>query len=293
MNRIKFIHFVWALILVSCNSSENSPDAYGQFEATEIIISAQTQGSLLQWKAEEGKKYDSAVMLGYIDTTSLYLKKEQLKAQYKSISAKYSTITTQIDILQQQKKNLEKDKERFTKLVSENAATQKQLDDIVNNIEVLDKQIDNIKTQNLPVSSELESMTFQIKQLEDQLSKCYIKMPISGTVLEKYAEESEFVAPPKSLAKVANLETLTLRAYIDEEQLSEIKLGQKVRVFVDNGNNLKEYSGTVAWVSSQSEFSPKIIQNRDERKNLVYAMKIKVKNDGSLKIGMLGDVRFN
>jgi HlyD family secretion protein len=136
-------------------------------------------------------------------------------------------------------------------------------------------------------------MKYQIKQLEDQLSKCYIKMPISGTILEKYVEESEFVAPPKSLAKVANLSNLILRAYIDEEQLSKIKLGQKVRVFVDNGNNLKEFPGIISWISSQSEFSPKIIQNRDERKNLVYAIKIIVKNDGSLKIGMLGDVRFN
>ncbi|HOU97903.1 MAG TPA: HlyD family efflux transporter periplasmic adaptor subunit [Bacteroidales bacterium] len=293
MNRIKFISFAWALILVSCNSSENSPDAYGQFEATEIIISAQTQGSLLNWNVEEGKKYDSSAVLGYIDSTSLFLKKEQLKAQYKSISSKYTSITTQIDVLNEQKKNLLKEKDRFAKLVSENAATQKQLDDITNNIEVLNKQIENIKSQNLPVSSELEAMNFQIKQLEDQLSKCYVKMPINGTILEKYAEESEFVAPPKSLAKIANLENLILRAYIDEEQLSQIKLGQKVRVFVDNGGNLKEYPGVISWISSQSEFSPKIIQNRDERKNLMYAIKITVKNDGGLKIGMLGDVRFN
>jgi len=293
MNRIKFIIFAWALILVSCNSSENSPDAYGQFEATEIIISAQTQGSLLNWNVEEGKKYDSSAVLGYIDSTSLFLKKEQLKAQYKSISSKYTSITTQIDVLNEQKKNLLKEKDRFAKLVSENAATQKQLDDITNNIEVLNKQIENIKSQNLPVSSELEAMNFQIKQLEDQLSKCYVKMPINGTILEKYAEESEFVAPPKSLAKIANLENLILRAYIDEEQLSQIKLGQKVRVFVDNGGNLKEYPGVISWISSQSEFSPKIIQNRDERKNLMYAIKITVKNDGGLKIGMLGDVRFN
>ena len=281
------------MILVSCNSSENSPDAYGQFEATEIIISAQTQGSLLNWNVEEGKKYDSSAVLGYIDSTSLFLKKEQLKAQYKSISSKYTSITTQIDVLNEQKKNLLKEKDRFAKLVSENAATQKQLDDITNNIEVLNKQIENIKSQNLPVSSELEAMNFQIKQLEDQLSKCYVKMPINGTILEKYAEESEFVAPPKSLAKIANLENLILRAYIDEEQLSQIKLGQKVRVFVDNGGNLKEYPGVISWISSQSEFSPKIIQNRDERKNLMYAIKITVKNDGGLKIGMLGDVRFN
>jgi len=293
MNRIKFISFAWALILVSCNSSENSPDAYGQFEATEIIISAQTQGSLLNWNVEEGKKYDSSAVLGYIDSTSLFLKKEQLKAQYKSISSKYTSITTQIDVLNEQKKNLLKEKDRFAKLVSENAATQKQFDDITNNIEVLNKQIENIKSQNLPVSSELEAMNFQIKQLEDQLSKCYVKMPINGTILEKYAEESEFVAPPKSLAKIANLENLILRAYIDEEQLSQIKLGQKVRVFVDNGGNLKEYPGVISWISSQSEFSPKIIQNRDERKNLMYAIKITVKNDGGLKIGMLGDVRFN
>ncbi len=292
MKNIKFIGLAFIAALASCTSSDNTPDAYGQFEATEVLVSAQATGSLLKWNVEEGKKYDSLAVLGYIDSTSLYLKKEQLKAQYKSISSKYSNITTQIDVLNEQKKNLLKEKDRFTKLVSENAATQKQLDDIVNNIDVLDKQIDNIKTQNLPVSSELESMNFQIKQLEDQLSKCYVKMPISGTILEKYAEGSEFVAPPKSLVKVANLDNLTLRAYIDEEQLSQVKLGQNVRVFVDNGGNLKEYPGTIAWISSQSEFSPKIIQNRDERKNLVYAVKITVKNDGSLKVGMLGDVRF-
>jgi len=292
MNKIKFISFSIIVTLIACTSNNNTPDAYGQFEATEIMVSAQVQGSLLKWNAEEGQKYDSATILGFIDTTSLYLKKEQLKAQYKSIASKYSTITTQIEVLEQQKKNLEKDKERFTKLVKENAATQKQLDDITNNIEVLNKQIENIKTQNLPVSSELESMSYQIKQIEDQLSKCYIKMPINGTILEKYAEKSEFVSPPKVLIKVANLDYLTLRIYLDEEQLSQVKLGQPIKVFIDNGNQLKEYSGIISWISSQSEFSPKIIQNRDERKNLVYAAKVVVKNDGFLKIGMLADVRF-
>ncbi len=292
MNKIKIFTLAVISTLVSCSDNENTPDAYGQFEATEILVSAQVQGSLIKWTVEEGLLYDSGSCLGIIDTTSLYLKKEQLKAQYKSISSKYSNITTQIDVLNEQKKNLLKEKERFSKLVSENAATQKQLDDIIHNIDVLDKQIENIKTQNLSVSSELEAMTFQIKQLEDQLSKCYIKMPINGTVLEKYVEESEYVAPPKTLIKVAKLDYLTLRAYVDEEQLSQVKLGQNVRVFVDNGGNLKEYPGVISWISSQSEFSPKIIQNRDERKNLVYAVKIKVKNDGSLKIGMLGDVRF-
>ncbi len=292
MNKIKIFTLAVISTLVSCSDNENTPDAYGQFEATEILVSAQVQGSLIKWTVEEGLLYDSGSCLGIIDTTSLYLKKEQLKAQYKSISSKYSNITTQIDVLNEQKKNLLKEKERFSKLVSENAATQKQLDDIIHNIDVLDKQIENIKTQNLSVSSELEAMTFQIKQLEDQLSKCYIKMPINGTVLEKYVEESEYVAPPKTLIKVAKLDYLTLRAYVDEEQLSQVKLGQNVRVFVDNGGNLIEYPGVISWISSQSEFSPKIIQNRDERKNLVYAVKIKVKNDGSLKIGMLGDVRF-
>jgi len=293
MKNIKFIGFVFIASFISCSNNDNAPDAYGQFEATEVIISAMAQGTLLKFDIKEGQKYDSAAILGYIDTTSLYLQKERLKAQRKVISSKYLNIITQIDVLNQQKKNLLKDKARFTKLVNENAATQKQLDDIINNIEVIEKQIDNIKTQNIQVSGELEAIEFEIKQLDDKISKSYIKMPINGVVLEKYAEESEFITFSKSLAKVAKLDYLTLRAYIDEEQLSQVKLGQKVHVFVDNGDKLKEYLGIISWISSQSEFSPKIIQNRDERKNLVYAIKITVQNDDNLKIGMLGDVRFN
>ncbi|HOM05762.1 MAG TPA: HlyD family efflux transporter periplasmic adaptor subunit [Candidatus Kapabacteria bacterium] len=278
------------LIVLSCTDSKNLPDAYGQFEATEIILSSEVQGKLVKWDVEEGKFYPSQQLLGIIDTNSLFLKKQQLIAQQKQISAKYLNISTQIGILQQQKANFESEKVRFEKLVSQNAATLKQLDDIVYNIKVIEKQIENAKTQNNLITNELESIIFQIKQLDDQLSKCYIRMPIDGSIIEKYVEPFELALPNKPLLKIADLSQMFLRCYIDEEQLSQFKLGQNVKVFVDRKRGLKEYSGTVTWISSQAEFSPKIIQNRDERKNLVYAVKILVKNDGSLKIGMLGDI---
>ncbi|HOJ38273.1 MAG TPA: efflux RND transporter periplasmic adaptor subunit [Ignavibacteriales bacterium] len=286
------ISIIIIVFLSSCSSKDNQPDAYGQFEATEIIISSEVQGKLIKWDVEEGKRYHANTLLGVIDTTSLYLKKQQLLAQLKTINAKFPNISTQLNVLNQQKKNLESEKERFTKLVKENAATQKQLDDIINNISVIEKQIENVKTQNQLVTGEIETLQYQIKQVDDQLQKCYIRMPLDGDVLEKYVEYSELVLPSKVLIKVADLNNIIFRCYVDEEQLSQIKLGNVAKVYVDNGNNLKEFQGKISWISSQAEFSPKIIQNRDERKNLVYAVKILLKNDGSLKIGMLGDVRF-
>ncbi len=291
MKKLKIIIVVSiASVMFSCSDRDNQPDAYGQFEATEILLSSEIQGKLIKWDVEEGKNYPSQQLLGIVDTNSLFLKKQQLVAQQKLISAKYLNISTQLDILYQQKTNLESEKNRFEKLVSQNAATQKQLDDIVNNIKIIEKQIENAKTQNNLVTNELESVKFQIKQLDDQLSKCYIQMPIDGTILVKYVEPFELVLPNKPLLKIADLNKMYLRCYIDEEQLSQFKLGQNVKVYVDSKNGLKDYNGIVSWVSSQAEFSPKIIQNRNERKNLVYAVKILVENDGSLKIGMLGDV---
>lgn len=293
MKTIKFaLLIILSMIIISCSNNDNKPDAYGQFEANEIIIASEVQGQIIKWDIEEGQYYQANQLLGIIDTTSLNLKKLQLISQKKAINAKSSNITTQINVLLQQKNNLEVEKERFTKLVSQNAATQKQLDDIINNIKIIDKQIDNVKSQEQLVSAEAETITYQIKQIEDQLAKSYIKMPIDGIILEKYIENRELVVPGKAILKVANLSKMYFKCYIDEEQLTQVKLGQNVKVFVDGKDGLKEYNGVVSWISSQAEFSPKIIQNRDERKNLVYALKIAVINDGSLKIGMLGDVKF-
>lgn len=293
MKTIKFAFIIFlSMIILSCSDDDNKPDAYGQFEANEIIIASEVQGQLIKWDVEEGQYYKANQLLGIIDTVSLSLKKQQLISQKKAINAKSSNIATQINVLLQQKNNLEVEKERFTKLVSQNAATQKQLDDIINSIKVIDKQIENVKSQELLVNAETETISYQIKQIEDQLAKCYIKMPIDGIILEKYIENCELAIPGKPILKVANLNKMYLKCYIDEEQLSQVKIGQNVKVFVDIKDGLKEYNGVVNWISSQAEFSPKIIQNRDERKNLVYALKIIVNNDGSLKIGMLGDVKF-
>ena len=200
----------------------------------------------------------------------------------------------QIDVLNEQKKNIEVEKERVEKLLKDGAATQKQLDDITGGINVINSQMNSIKTQNSTVLSELEVLNVQIDQINDQIKKSYIKSPINGTVVEKYIEESEVATPGKNLFKIADLNKIELKAYVSGDQIGAIKLGQKVKVIFDkNKDENTETEGIVSCIASQAEFTPKIIQTKEERVNLVYAVKISVMNDGSIKIGMPGEVVFN
>ena len=287
------VYLLITVLFQSCSSSGELSDAYGNFEAVEVTVSSESQGKVTAMMLEEGSTIDSGLLVLQTDTVTLWLKYKQVESQRKAISAKVSNILSQANVQEQQKKNLLSEKKRIEKLLKDKAVPEKQIDDINNAIAVIDKQIEMIKTQNQAVFSELDGMDFQLKQIRDQINRCYVMNPIKGTVLEKYIEQAEMVVPGRALYKIANLDELVLRAYVDEKQLGSIKIGQQTKVIIDDGKGgLKEMAGAVTWISSQAEFTPKIIQTREERQNLVYAIKIKVKNDGSIKIGMPGEAIF-
>lgn len=285
------------IALAACNKTNNTADASGTFEAVETIISAEASGLLKEFKTEEGQELKQGQAIGFIDTVQLYLKKKQLLSQIKSVLSQKPDIAVQVAALQTQLQNYEKEKVRFTNLVKADAATQKQLDDINAQIEVVKKQIDAQQSSLGITSQSIHEQTLpldvQIEQLNDQIAKSRIVNPMNGTVLSKYTEPNEVVALGKPLYKIADLSSMTLRAYVSGNQLPLIKLNQPVKVMIDDKDGaLKEYTGEITWISSKAEFTPKTIQTKDERANLVYAIKVKVKNDGFLKIGMYGEVKF-
>jgi HlyD family secretion protein len=281
------------VLLISCSRKAEKSDAYGNFESTEITISAEGTGKLEAFGITEGQVLKADSVLGFIDTTDLYLKKLQLMAQRKSVSSRKNSISTQIDVQNQQTANLIVEKNRLEKLIKDGAATSKQLDDLNANLLLINKQISNIQSQGTSIPSDVEALNKQIEQINASIKKCVIKNPINGTVLNKYAEANEFVTLGKSLYKVANLEEMNLRVFVSGSQLPQLKLGQKVEVLIDsNEKENKKYEGIIGWISSSAEFTPKIIQTKEERVNLVYAVKVKVKNDGFIKIGMPGEINF-
>lgn len=282
-----------AIVLASCNGSSNLSDAYGNFEVDEVIVSAEANGKLLLLNVEEGKIVKANQLVAVIDTIDYVLMRKQLKAQKRAISSRIENIQSQIDVQEQQKKNLLIDKERIEKLLKDGAATKKQLDDINGQIDLIDSQIESIKTQNVAVVSELEVVSTQISQVDESINKCNIKNPIEGIVLEKYAEENEITTFGKPLYKIADMHEMILRVYVSGSQLPQINIGQEVEVLIDkDAESNQKLKGTVSWISESAEFTPKIIQTKEERVNMVYAVKIKVKNDGVLKIGMPGEVNF-
>ena len=278
------------LFLSSCNSNSDLADGYGNFEAVETTISAESNGKLLKFAIEEGEVLEKDAILGYIDTIQLALKKEQLATSKIVISSKSKGVLSQISVLKSQLKTAEISKARTENLIAANAGTQKQLDDINGKIDVINQQIISVEIQNAPLINELKSIDIQIKQIEDQIQKSIIINPLNGTVLVKYAEPNEITSFGKPLYKIADLSTMQLRVYISETQLAEIKIGQEVTIKIDAGESMKDFNGVIIWIASEAEFTPKIIQTKEERVNLVYAVKIDVKNDGSLKIGMPGEM---
>lgn len=284
--------------LAACNRGDNNFDATGAFEATEILVSSEANGKIMELNIEEGDHLDAGALLGYVDSTQLYLKKMQLAAGLRSVDVRKPDIRKQIAALEQQIATARTEQQRMENLVKAKAGNQKQVDDIVNNIKYLQKQLDaQYSTLNKTTGgadAEAESILYQIMQLDDQLQKSRIVNPQAGTVLVKYAEPGEVTAAGKPLYKIADTDLLYLRAYITADQLSTLKQGQAVRVFADYGeSDRREYPGTITWISDKSEFTPKGIQTKDERANLVYAIKIAVKNDGYLKIGQYGETVFN
>ena len=285
------------LVLGACTSQEEQYDASGIFETTEVIVSAKGTGELQSFQVEEGQAVRQGEVLGWIDTLQLSLKDRQLAASLLATESKRLDEKRQVAHLRQQIENLQREKERFTALLNAKATTAKQVDDIDYQIKVLQNQLvatqEQINSSNSSLSRQSESIQAQRAQLEDQIRNAMISSPITGTVLTKYAEQGEFAVPGKALFKVADVSQMKLRAYITADQLTQLQIGQAVAVYADRGiTDRKRYAGRVVSIADNAEFTPKTIQTRNERANLVYAVKIAVENDGFIKRGMYGDVRF-
>ena len=309
---MKYLFVLSAILLLSaCSSGGPAADAYGNFEADERIISAEANGQILEFNLEEGQVLQAAQVIGRIDSTQLMLKKEQLQAAIRAVAAKSPAISAQLAVFEkqlnasrQQLSTLQREKQRVENLLKSDAATPKQLDDLNDQITLVQRQMDvileqrsaadaSLSTQKGGLLAEILPLEKQIAQLDDQIEKCRIENPLAGTVLTRYAEAGELASFGKPLYKIADLNKMILRAYVAGDQLGSIRLGQQLKVTIDApGGAMREFSGKITWISSKAEFTPKIIQTKDERVNLVYAVKINVANDGSLKIGMPGEVRF-
>jgi len=295
--KYSFLSIAITALFISCGKSKDDYDASGTFETTEVMVSSEATGRILSFNIQEGQVLTANEMVGTIDSLQLYLRKMQLISGNKSMQVRRPNVGIQIAAIEQQIVTAKSERKRVENLLKANAANQKQLDDINAQIAVLNKQLDAQKTTlvttNQGINDDSQGIKIQIAQVEDQLKKCRIVSPISGTVLVKYAEMGEVAAPGKALFKIADTNSMILRAYVTDGQLSGLKIGQKVKVTTDSGKDKdREYTGTLAWISNKSEFTPKTIQTRDERANLVYAVKINVKNDGFLRIGMYGNVKF-
>ncbi len=287
------------LLFFSCKKEEARSDAYGNFEAVETIVSAEANGKLLFLKAREGEPLKAGELVALVDTTLLHLQKQQLMASLGTIGKKQQDPNPQIAVLEEQKRNLVRERDRVKRLLADKAATPKQLDDMNGQIDVVDAQIKAARrtagTANTGILGEKDPVLAQIKVLGEQIRRCYIHNPFDGVVLTKIAEASEVVGFGSPLYKIAALDTLELRAYVSGDQLPNLRIGQQVNVLIDQaGGGVRTISGTVSWISSKSEFTPKTIQTKEERVNLVYAFKVKVANgDGALKIGMPGEVSWS
>ena len=302
---------ILTLFMVSCSNQEKECDATGTFEATEVTVSAKSTGELNTFDITEGQIVESGVVVGQIDAYQLQMTAQQLEAQKRQLAmSRNATDSRRLDLekqlssINQQISNTQRERQRFSELVRDGAVPRKQLDDINNQIKVLERQRDatrdqirsnnaSLSEQSKGISAQIDGIDAQRKQIADQIANAEVKAPLSGTVLEKYVERGEFVATGKPLFKIADTQNMYLRAYVTSSQLKDIKVGQKVKVFADyGGGQKKEYDGTISWISSRSEFTPKTILTDDERADLVYAVKITIKNDGYVKIGMYGEVIF-
>ena len=288
---------VLSLCLAACGTSEKEFDATGTFEATETTISAEQNGVLMTFEVNEGDEIAEGREVGLIDTTQIWLKIEQAGATKTVYQSQKPDMEKQIAATRQQLAKAQTEQRRYQELVQDGAAPSKMLDDAKNQVLVLQKQLDaqisSLKTQLSTIDSQLSTVDVQVSQLRDQLQKCHITAPLKGVVLEKYAERGEFVATGKPLFKMADTEQMFIRAYVTSAQLQQVKVGGQAKVYADYGNGQrKEYDGVVTWISSRSEFTPKTILTDDERADLVYAVKIRIKNDGYVKIGMYGEVKF-
>ncbi|SDW00645.1 HlyD family secretion protein [Aequorivita viscosa] len=271
--------------LLSCSNGEKA-DGYGNFEATEIIVSSEANGKLEFLNLEEGQIIEKGAVIALVDTLQLYLNKQQMLASKETVASKSGGVWSQVSVLNEQLQTAKLEQQRIQKMFADKAATQRQLDVANSQADVLKKQIQNVEKQNAPIVNEVKAIEAKVAQINDQIAKSKITNPITGTVLTKFAEPGEIVSFGKPLYKIANMDEMTLRVYLSETQLANIKIGQQITVKIDSGDEMKDYEGSISWISASAEFTPKIIQTKEERVNLVYAVKVNVKNDGSLKIGM-------
>ena len=292
------ISTVILLLMGSCENGGNQFDASGAFEAEEVIISAEAMGRIMELNIEEGQILKTGQVIGYVDSTQLFLKKKQLEAQIEAVMSNKPNVSVQLSALQKQLNAATNERKRIENLLKADVATQKQLDDVNTQIEVIKSQMSALKstlsnsTDN--INKNASTLSVQIEQINDQLEKCKIVNPMAGTVLTKYAMANEMGSPGKPIYKIADLSSIILRVYVSGNQLPEIKLNQKVKVNTDDGQGgFNESEGTITWINNKAEFTPKTIQTKDERANMVYAVKVKVKNDGRYKIGMYGELMFN
>ena len=288
---------VLALAITACGKGNKVYDASGVFESTEVTVSAEGNGKIMSLDLQEGDRLEAGAVVGCIDTVQLYLSKIQLEASRRAVGSGRLNISRQIAALESQIAKQRQELDRFTKLEQAGASNRKQVEDIQAQLDILERQLaaqkESLQNTNSNVSGQADALEAQMAQLEDRIRKCVITSPVSGTVLAKYSEAGELAVQGRALFKVADLESIRLRAYITADQLTNVKLGQAVEVYADQGTSgRKEYDGTLIWISDKAEFTPKTIQTRDERANLVYAVKIAVKNDGLIKLGMYGEVKF-
>lgn len=282
-----------AVLLAGCKNKTEKADAFGNFEATEVIISTETNGRILQIDPVEGTRVDKNGLIALIDTTLLKLQLDEIDAGMKSVRTNIISINAQNDILNQQIENIKVNVSRFGKMLKDDAATQKQYDDLTGQVAVLQKQIAANNTQKASVAAELSVYESKKATLNEQIRRCYVKSPLTGTIIEKYSEAGEITAAGKPLVKIADLSVMKLKVYVSGAQLGSIKIGQQCTVRIDSGKKgYTSFQGTISYISDKAEFTPKIIQTKEERVILVYAVNIDVKNDGIIKSGMPGEAKF-
>ena len=291
-NLLSLLPFLGILLLGAC-SEEQTADAYGNFEDDALVVSAETAGKLVYYTVEEGKQIKKGELVAVIDTAQFYYQKQVLLSGMKTIDSKAESVESQRAVLEKQLELLLTNQKRIHKMRKDGAATQKQVDDIDSQVEIVKQKIENIQVQRNSVLAEKQSLEAQIGQINDRISKSVIRNPIDGTVLVSYVKQDEFAAPGKPLYSIQDISSLILKAYVSETQLSRIKLNQNVKVEIDVEDGHRELPGTIIWISDKAEFTPKQIQTKEERRNLVYAIKVKVDNkEGMLKIGMPANLNF-
>ena len=277
------------LVFAGCQKSDRS-DGYGNFEATEIIVSSEANGKLELLNAEEGSRMAAGSVAAVVDTTQLHFSRTQLQAERRSLAAKRPGLGARIGVLLEERKNLKRDDERYRRLVDEGAVPLKQLEIIQNGIAVIDRQISSLETENPGIAGEISAKEARIAQLDDQIRKSVVRNPVEGVVLTRYAERGELTSYGKPLYRIADLQTMFLRVYLSGAQVPQVRIGEEVEVLIDGSRSLK---GRITWISAKAEFTPKIIQTREDRVSMVYAVKVQVNNkDGRLKIGMPGEMRL-